>query len=100
MLRRCLEFEDRSFKSLSSGGSDKGLDVVVRGLEGGLASLVRVDDPTVADLADWILECVFSSWLVGSVEVKFLTRSENCSKGRTTRVYEFFNCVERPGTPP
>lgn len=55
MLRRGLELEDRSWRSLSSGGSDNGLDVAVRGLEGGLVSSVCVDDPAVAGLADWML---------------------------------------------
>lgn len=36
---------------------------------------------------------------IAEIEGLFRTRSQKCSYGSITRVYEFFICVERPGIP-
>jgi hypothetical protein len=96
MLRRVFRVLTplTSFDSLSSGGSESGLDLAVAGLEGGLdvsavmtvvlnRELLGVDPPLIArEIAD-----------------EFLARSQKCSYGRITRLYEFLSCVDNPGMP-
>ena len=73
-----------SFTSPSSGGSDSGLDVAVRGLDGGLSSSIMelgvLSRPEL--LADWILTWVLS-WgsrgLFGDRADELRTCSQNCS---------------------
>jgi hypothetical protein len=93
-----------SVYSVSSGGSDSGLEVVERGLDGGLVSSVLLTAPLERDRREAVADSRLKGFLVsraaGDNEGEFLTRSEKCSKGRMTRVYEFLICVERPGMPP
>lgn len=65
MLRRGLElapFPLTALYSLSSGGSDRGLEVAVRGLEGVLVSpaVVTVALSRESFPADWMFICVLS----------------------------------------
>lgn len=81
------------FISLSSAGSESGLEAAVRGLEGGLFPMTSPFGLKTGSVPDWIgavwmFECVFNSCVGEGVDVRFLTRSENCSNGRMTRVYE------------
>lgn len=88
-----------SFDSDSSGGSERGLEVIVNGLAGGLVSSAEF---TVVLNRDGFPElCVFKwasragSMLAG----EFRPRSQKCSNGRMTRVYEFLIWVDKPGMP-
>ncbi len=93
-----------SLPSASSGGSESGLDVDDRGLDGGLSSsaLEAGGLSRPRPLVDWMFVCVLrlaSRCLVGDRAAEFRTRSQNCSYGRITRLYELRSWVARPGTP-
>jgi len=66
-----------SFDSESSGGSDKGLDLALRGLAGGVVSSVVLGLLGVLDEA---------SRVSAAKAVEFRERSTKCSNGRITRV--------------
>ena len=92
----------RGRASDSSGGSDRGLDELDSGLDGGLSSsaptLARADLPAV-----WMFMCVFrfgSVCFAGDRFGELRTWSQKCSYGRITRAYEFLICVASPGIPP
>ena len=73
-----------SFKSLSSGGSDRGEEVTVSGLGGGLSSS-PVESEVLSwgsVLEVWILVCVFrpgSRGFAGDSAGELRTLSQNCS---------------------
>jgi hypothetical protein len=70
-----------SFDSLSSGGSERGLDLVVTGLEGGLDASAAA---TVALNRE--LLAVNPLLIMGDNAGEFRTRSQKCSYGRITRL--------------
>jgi hypothetical protein len=85
----------------SSGGSDKGLDELDRGLDGGLSS----SSPTVERVlpAVCMFVCVLSVGSLcfpGDMFDELRIWSQKCSYGRITRAYEFLICVASPGIPP
>ena len=93
-----------SFRSASSGGSDKGLDVDDSGLDGGLSSSPAESGVLARPRPEvWMFTCVFRlasrCCLFGDSAGELRTRSQNCSYGRITRLYELRICVASPGTP-
>lgn len=108
MLRRNLELPGFPLASDSSGGSERGLEVVVNGLPGGLVSsaelavvLNRDSFPKLCIPEVCVPKlCVFK-WAsrAGDMTGEFRARSQKCSNGRMTRVYEFLIWVDKPGMP-
>lgn len=90
--------------SPSSGISDSGLDLPVKGLEGsGVLPFIEAS-PSLEGLGG---ACEFndarelsSRASNGARAEESRTRLQKCSYGRMTLVYEFLIWVERPGTPP